>query len=48
VLDEAGAPSLGFPRSFLESDGVRRLIYGETWELLYSTHARAGHEAVAR
>jgi aryl-alcohol dehydrogenase-like predicted oxidoreductase len=48
VLDEAGAPSLGFPRSFLESDGVRRLIYGETWELLYSTRARAGHEAVAR
>jgi aryl-alcohol dehydrogenase-like predicted oxidoreductase len=33
-LDEAGAPTLGFPRSFLESDDVRTLIYGETWERL--------------
>jgi aryl-alcohol dehydrogenase-like predicted oxidoreductase len=47
-LDEAGAPSLGFPRSFLESDGVRDLIYGDTWKLLYSNRARAGHEAAAR
>jgi aryl-alcohol dehydrogenase-like predicted oxidoreductase len=47
ALDEAGAPSLGFPRSFLESDGVRDLIYGDTWKLLYSNRARAGHEAVA-
>ncbi len=38
-LDEAGAPELGFPRSFLESEDVRGLIYGETWERL---------EAVAR
>ena len=38
-LDEAGAPDLGFPRSFLESDNVRGLIYGDTWERL---------EAVAR
>ena len=38
-LDEAGAPELGFPRSFLESDNVRGLIYGDTWERL---------EAVAR
>ena len=30
LLDEAGAPSLGFPRSFLESDNVHELIYGET------------------
>ena len=29
-LDEAGAPSLGFPRSLLESDAVRDLIYGDT------------------
>jgi len=29
-LDRAGAPELGFPRSFLESDGVRSLIYGDT------------------
>jgi aryl-alcohol dehydrogenase-like predicted oxidoreductase len=34
LLDSAGAPELGFPRSFLESDGVRSLIYGETWEKL--------------
>jgi aryl-alcohol dehydrogenase-like predicted oxidoreductase len=47
ALDEAGQPSLGFPRSFLESDGVRDLIYGDTWKLLYSNRARAGHEAVA-
>jgi aryl-alcohol dehydrogenase-like predicted oxidoreductase len=33
-LDEAAAPALGFPRSFLESDGVRELIYGETWPSL--------------
>jgi hypothetical protein len=48
ALAEAGAPSLGFPRSFLESDGVRDLIYGDTWKLLYSNRARAGHEAAAR
>jgi aryl-alcohol dehydrogenase-like predicted oxidoreductase len=30
----AGAPALGFPRSFLESDDVRELIYGQTWHLL--------------
>jgi diketogulonate reductase-like aldo/keto reductase len=47
-LDAAGAPSLGFPRSFLESDGVRDLIYGDTWKLLYSSRARAGNEATAR
>jgi aryl-alcohol dehydrogenase-like predicted oxidoreductase len=40
-LGEAAAPSLGFPRSFLESDGVRDLIYGDTWNLLYSDDARA-------
>jgi aryl-alcohol dehydrogenase-like predicted oxidoreductase len=28
-LDAAGAPKLGFPRSFLESRGVRELIYGD-------------------
>jgi len=51
ALDAAGAPSLGFPRSFLESDGVRELIYGDTWELLdpgYSRGARARDDAVAR
>lgn len=34
ALDEAGAPKLGFPRAFLESEDVRGLIYGETWERL--------------
>jgi aryl-alcohol dehydrogenase-like predicted oxidoreductase len=33
-LDAAGAPELGFPRAFLESDDVRGLIYGETWSRL--------------
>jgi len=31
-VDAAGAPRLGFPRSFLESSGVRELIYGTTYE----------------
>jgi aryl-alcohol dehydrogenase-like predicted oxidoreductase len=30
-LDAIAAPRLGFPRSFLESDGVRELIYGRTF-----------------
>jgi len=47
-LDDSGAPSLGFPRSFLESDGVRDLIYGESWKLLYSRDAHPRHEAAAR
>lgn len=46
-LDEAAAPALGFPRSFLESGGVRDLIYGDTWDLLYSGGARARDEAPA-
>jgi aryl-alcohol dehydrogenase-like predicted oxidoreductase len=29
-LDRAGAPDLGFPRAFLESDDVRQMIYGRT------------------
>jgi aryl-alcohol dehydrogenase-like predicted oxidoreductase len=33
-LDDAGRPKLGFPRDFLESAGVRELIYGDTWERL--------------
>ena len=35
-LDAVGAPELGFPRAFLESDDVRGLIYGETWPRLRS------------
>jgi aryl-alcohol dehydrogenase-like predicted oxidoreductase len=33
-LEEAGRPQLGFPRDFLESAGVRELIFGSTWERL--------------
>jgi aryl-alcohol dehydrogenase-like predicted oxidoreductase len=33
-LDEAAPPQLGFPRSFLESEGVRELIYGQTFPLI--------------
>jgi aryl-alcohol dehydrogenase-like predicted oxidoreductase len=36
-IDTAGDFALGFPRSFLESDGVRELIYGQTWPLLDSS-----------
>jgi aryl-alcohol dehydrogenase-like predicted oxidoreductase len=46
-LDDAGAPALGFPRSFLESDGVRGLIYWDTWKLLYSGGAHPRHETTA-
>jgi aryl-alcohol dehydrogenase-like predicted oxidoreductase len=47
LLDAAAAPQLGFPRSFLESDGVRELIYGDTWELLYSRRERPRDTAPA-
>jgi aryl-alcohol dehydrogenase-like predicted oxidoreductase len=33
-LSAAGPIELGFPRSFLESDGVRGLIFGETFDLI--------------
>jgi aryl-alcohol dehydrogenase-like predicted oxidoreductase len=33
-LTEASPISLGFPRSFLESSGVRRLIFGSTFDLI--------------
>jgi aryl-alcohol dehydrogenase-like predicted oxidoreductase len=33
-LDDTGRPQLGFPRSFLESNGVRELIFGSTYEAL--------------
>jgi len=32
AIDAAGTPRLGFPRSFLESSGVRELIYGRTYD----------------
>ncbi|HZS23579.1 MAG TPA: aldo/keto reductase, partial [Gaiellaceae bacterium] len=48
TLDAAAPPALGFPRAFLESEGVRELIYGDTRDLLYSRGARAFHAAAAR
>jgi aryl-alcohol dehydrogenase-like predicted oxidoreductase len=33
-LEAAGLPQLGFPRSFLESEEVRELIYGTTFAQL--------------
>ena len=33
-LAEVSGFSLGFPRSFLESDHVRGLIFGETFDLI--------------
>jgi aryl-alcohol dehydrogenase-like predicted oxidoreductase len=32
AIDAAGTPQLGFPRDFLESSGVRELIYGSTYD----------------
>ena len=32
AIDDAGRLELGFPRDFLESTGVRELIYGSTYE----------------
>ncbi len=32
AIDDAGQPQLGFPRDFLESTGVRELIYGDTYD----------------
>jgi aryl-alcohol dehydrogenase-like predicted oxidoreductase len=34
ALSDASPIQLGFPRSFLESDGVRSLIFGDTFDLL--------------
>jgi aryl-alcohol dehydrogenase-like predicted oxidoreductase len=47
-LDAAAEPELGFPRAFLESADVRELIYGDTWELLYSRREDARDAAVSR
>jgi aryl-alcohol dehydrogenase-like predicted oxidoreductase len=33
-LDELSRPRLGFPHEFLASDGIRRLIHGETFDSL--------------
>jgi aryl-alcohol dehydrogenase-like predicted oxidoreductase len=38
-LDDASKVSLGFPRSFLESENVRNLVYGETWSRLRARDA---------
>jgi aryl-alcohol dehydrogenase-like predicted oxidoreductase len=38
-LDDASKVPLGFPRSFLESENVRNLVYGETWGRLRARDA---------
>jgi aryl-alcohol dehydrogenase-like predicted oxidoreductase len=38
-LDAAGEFRLGFPRDFLESEHVRGLIFGDTFELIDDPHA---------
>jgi aryl-alcohol dehydrogenase-like predicted oxidoreductase len=37
-----GRPRLGFPHDFLASDGVRRLIYGETFDKIDTSNPRPG------
>jgi len=34
LLSKASPVELGFPRSFLEADDVRGLIFGETYDLI--------------
>jgi hypothetical protein len=47
-LSAASGFSLGFPRDFLESDHVRGLIFGDTYELIDDHRAaRPGREPAA-
>ena len=39
AIDEAGKQQLGFPRDFLESTGVRELIYGNTYDRIRQREA---------
>jgi len=39
AIDEAGKQQLGFPRDFLESTGVRELIYGDTYDRIRQREA---------
>lgn len=45
-LDEASGFRLGFPRSFLESDDVRSLIFGDTFTLIDDHRAPSGRRRV--
>jgi aryl-alcohol dehydrogenase-like predicted oxidoreductase len=46
-LDAASGFDVGFPRSFLESDHVRGLIFGDTFELIDDHRAPAGQPRAA-
>jgi aryl-alcohol dehydrogenase-like predicted oxidoreductase len=46
-LDEISGFRLGFPRDFLESDHVRGLIFGDTFELIDDPRAVRGRERSA-
>jgi aryl-alcohol dehydrogenase-like predicted oxidoreductase len=46
-LDEISGFRLGFPRDFLESDHVRGLIFGDTFELIDDPRAARGRERSA-
>ena len=48
ALDEVGKPQLGFPRSFLESENVRGLIYGKTYERIRTGSLRTSRAAALR
>jgi hypothetical protein len=46
-LDAAGEFRLGFPRDFLESDDVRGLIFGDTFELIDDPRTPGASELTA-
>ena len=46
-LDAVSDFALGFPRDFLESDGVRGLIFGDTFDLIDDPHAPRVRTTVA-
>jgi hypothetical protein len=46
-LGTAGGFSPGFPRDFLESEDVRELIFGDTFELIDDGQAPGAVSAIA-
>ena len=46
-LAEAGGFTPGFPRDFLESEGVRELIFGDTFELIDDRQTSGAVSALA-
>jgi aryl-alcohol dehydrogenase-like predicted oxidoreductase len=46
-LDEAGAPNLGFPHTFLASSHVKTLIFGETFSKIEDHRGNAGQSPAA-